>query len=134
MSMKRRTEDGICEVDFVNSDEVEAARAAVAEEAVLRETAQAVKALAHPGRMKVLMALNGRELCVCDLSQVLGLSMSGTSQQLKELRRIGAIDFRTEGKLVYYTLVDPFWLAIVDTVIEKLGLAAAPSSGGKPKR
>ena len=51
--------------------------------------------------------------------------MSGTSQQLKELRDLGAIDYRTEGKLVFYTLTDRFWLDLGGLVAERLGHAKA---------
>ena len=129
--MKRRTKDGICEVDYVDSVRVEAARSALLPDPVLRSAAQAVKALAHPARLKVLLALEDRELCVCDLSQVLGISMSGTSQHLRELRRLGAIDFRTQGKLVYYTLADRFLLETAKLVIEKFGHSAG--SGGSTR-
>ncbi len=129
--MQRRTKDGICEVDYVDALRVEAARSALPPESTLRTAAQAVKALAHPARLKVLMALEGRELCVCDLSQILGLSMSGTSQHLKELRRMGAIDFRTEGKLVYYTLADRFLLRTAKAIIKKFGADADPAGNAR---
>jgi DNA-binding transcriptional ArsR family regulator len=86
--------------------------------------AEALKVLAHPGRLRVLRALEERELCVCDLAHVLGISFSGTSQQLKELRRIGAVDFRAQGKLAYYRIGDPFWLKLAGSVSEKLNGAA----------
>jgi DNA-binding transcriptional ArsR family regulator len=88
--------------------------------------ADALKVLAHPGRLRVLQALEGRELCVCDLAHVLGISFSGTSQQLRELRRLGAVDFRAQGKLAYYRIGDPFWLNLAATVSEKLD-ATAPN-------
>jgi len=125
--MKRRVESGICEVDCFNATHVAKAKAGLPPEPALREMARAFKALAHPNRLRILRALDGRELCVCDLSHVLGLSMSGTSQQLKELRDLGAIDYRTEGKLVFYSVADPFWLELSYLVGKQLGHA-------KPKR
>ena len=124
--MRRRTKDGVCEVDYVDAVRVKAAVSAMPDDSVLRSAAEAVKTLAHPLRVKVLLALEGRELCVCDLSQVLGLSMSGTSQHLRELRRVGAIDFRTEGKLVYYTVADRFLLKTAKAVIDKFGHVNVP--------
>ncbi len=119
--MERKTEDGMCEIDFVDPNRVAAAQAQIPPEEQLRAIAQAVKVLAHPSRLKVLLALEKTELCVCDLSQILGQSMSGTSQQLKELRQAGAITFRTEGKLVYYRLADLFWRHLIGTVAGHLG-------------
>ncbi len=131
--MERRTQDGMCEVDSVDDVQVGAARASLPPKDILRELAQTMKVFSHPSRLKVLHALNGRELCVCDLAQVLGLSMSGTSQQLKELRRVGAIDFRTQGKLVYYGLADAFWLDLTNLVAKHLGFEVAASKSQKKK-
>lgn len=119
--MKRRVHEGVCEVDCVDGPRASAARAALPPMAVSRDVAAALKVLAHPGRLRVLKALEGRELCVCDLAHVLGLSMSGMSQQLRELRRLGAVDFRAEGKLAYYRIADRFWLELVESVTGRLG-------------
>ncbi len=117
---KRRVSEGICEVDCIDGPRAAAARAALPPEQESRAVAEAVKVLAHPGRLRVLKALEGRELCVCDLAHVLGLSMSGTSAQLRELRRLGAVQFRAHGKLVYYRIADAFWSELIDSVSEKL--------------
>lgn len=103
-------EDGVCEVEYVDEEAVTAAKADLPQAMLLRAVADAFKTLAHPNRLRVLEALDSRELCVCDLAEVLGLSMSATSQQLRELRQLGAVQFRAVGKLAYYSLADRFWL------------------------
>lgn len=127
--------DGVCEVDQVDSCMVAEAREALPSEAELRRTADAFRVLANPNRLRVLKALQGRELCVCDLREVLGISMSGTSQMLRELRNLGAVEFRAEGKLAYYRLADPSWLQIAESVLERFApgggdLRPAPFHGG----
>ena len=67
----------------------------------------------------------GRELCVCDLREVLGISMSGTSQVLRELRNLGAVEFRAEGKLAYYRLADSSWLQVAEGVLERFAAVKA---------
>ena len=116
----RRVSEGICEVDCVDGPRAVAARAALPPEEESRAVAEAIKVLAHPGRLRVLHALDGRELCVCDLAHVLGVSMSGVSAQLRELRRLGAVTFRTQGKLAYYSVADAFWLELVGSVARKV--------------
>jgi DNA-binding transcriptional ArsR family regulator len=116
----RLVSKGLCEVDCIDGPRAAAARADLPPEAESRSVADALKVLAHPGRLRVLSALEGRELCVCDLAHVLGISFSGTSQQLRELRRLGAVDFRAQGKLAYYRIGDPFWLQLAGSVSEKL--------------
>jgi len=115
-----RAHEGACEVDQVSLSSVSAARESLPRDADLRQVADAFRVLANPNRLRVLKALEGRELCVCDLREVLEISMSGTSQVLRELRNLGAVEFRAEGKLAYYRLSDPSWLELAEAVLEKL--------------
>ena len=121
----RGASEGVCEVNQVDSAMVLEARAALPSEQELRRAADAFRTLANPNRLRVMKALQGRELCVCDLREVLGISMSGTSQVLRELRNLGAVEFRTQGKLAYYQLADTTWLDLAEGVFEKVDAAAA---------
>lgn len=62
--------------------------------------------LAGGTRIRILVALSKGELCVCDLSEVLGMSVSAISHQLKELREGRFVKFRREvnDKHRYYSL------------------------------
>ncbi|MCU7497601.1 MAG: helix-turn-helix transcriptional regulator, partial [Ignavibacteria bacterium] len=51
-------------------------------------------------------SLMTRELCVCDLTAVIGVSESAVSHQLKILRTLRLVKFRREGKILYYSLAD----------------------------
>ena len=121
----QKASEGVCEVDLVDPEKVEEARASLPSERDLRRAADAFRVLANPNRLRVLKALQGRELCVCDLREVLGISMSGTSQVLRELRNLGAVEFRTEGKLAYYQLADTYWLNQAEAILEKVGAEEA---------
>lgn len=116
---------GICEINVVDSSKVAQARASLPTEQELRRAADAFRVLANPNRLRVMTALKGRELCVCDLREVLGISMSGTSQVLRELRNLGAVEFRVEGKLAYYKLADTYWLELAEGVYGKLAAVGA---------
>jgi len=129
--MRRKVEEGVCEVDLVDPLEVAAARAALARESIVKNAAHAFQTLANPGRLRILFALEGRELCVCDIAEVLGLSMSATSHQLRELRHLGAVEFRVDGKLAYYTLSDPFWLDVARSVIGRFAPVASKPGRNK---
>ena len=69
--------------------------------------------LAHPTRVQILRALTDQELCVCDLAQVLELSVSATSYQLQMMRRAKLVRYRSEGKRAYYGVSDEFVLALL---------------------
>jgi DNA-binding transcriptional ArsR family regulator len=66
----------------------------------------AVKALAHPGRLRMLGMLRGGDLCVCQLTAVLGLAASTVSSHLSDLRRAGLVAERRDGKWVHYHLIE----------------------------
>jgi len=99
-------EVGCCEVYFVDSERVERVRSQLVPDHQLQLAAELFKVFAHPTRLKILRALAQEELCVCDLAQVLDLTVSATSHQLRTMRQMRLVRFRTEGKLAYYTVCD----------------------------
>lgn len=101
-----------CQVRAFDPQAVAAARRNVPTDQGLEHSAEQLGILAHPSRLSLLLALDGRELCVCDCAQVLGAKLPATSQHLRELRRMGAITFRAEGKMAYYRIADERWLAV----------------------
>ena len=62
------------------------------------------KALSDPNRVRMLCALRGGELCVCQLIELLGLAPSTVSKHLSILNQAGLTDSRKEGRWVYYRL------------------------------
>ena len=95
----------VCGVYEIHPERVEKARAALPEERVVKEAALLLKALSDPTRMRLLLALKAvGELCVCDLALLAGVSV--VSHQLRLLRQARLVDFRREGKQVYYRLAD----------------------------
>lgn len=74
------------------------------------------KALAHPGRIRILEVLTGGERSVGELQPLVGIELSHLSQQLAVLRRAGLVTPRKEGSLVFYAVRN-------DTVGELLGVA-----------
>ena len=97
----------VCGVYEIHPKRVEKARAALPEERVVKEAALLLKALSDPTRMRLLLALKAvGELCVCDLALLAGVSVSAVSHQLRLLRQARLVDFRREGKQVYYRLAD----------------------------
>lgn len=64
------------------------------------------KSLAHPARLRILAMLRGGELCVCQVTAVLGLATSTVSAHLAELRRAGLVSERKDGRWVAYCLAE----------------------------
>ena len=68
----------------------------------MRDFMAIAKALADPSRVRLLLALEGRELCVCQLIALLSLAPSTVSKHLSILHQAGLIAARKSGKWIYY--------------------------------
>lgn len=74
--------------------------------------------LGDPTRLRIVDALSRRELCVHDLAQVLGKTISAVSHQLRLLRGARLVRHRREGKLVIYSLDDEHVIRLVAAGLE----------------
>lgn len=83
-----------------------AARGALPAASDTRRLADLFSTLADPTRLRIVAALDGREMCVGDIGASLGLSPSATSHQLRVLRQQGLVQAHKDGRMVYYTLDD----------------------------
>ena len=82
------------------------------------------KALAHPSRLLLLDALQHREMCVAELTDLAGADQSTVSKHLAILRNAGLVDARKEGSMTYYRLTCPclggFFECIEDVLQDNL--------------
>ncbi len=95
-----------CGIHCIHDEAVKAVQQALFGEDVAVSLAELFKALGDPTRVKILFSLMTRELCVCDLTAVIGASESAVSHQLRVLRSLRLVKFRREGKILYYSLAD----------------------------
>ena len=65
---------------------------------------ETTKALSDPNRVRALMALRERELCVCRIIELLQLAPSTVSKHLTILKQAGLIESRKEGRWMHYRL------------------------------
>ncbi len=71
---------------------------------MLRNFLSVTKALADENRLRLLLALRRRELCVCQLTELLGLAMSTVSKHLAILHQARLVTSRKNGRWIYYSL------------------------------
>lgn len=91
-------------------------------DAVLEETETLFRALGDRARIKILFALqDGVELCVCDVAHVLGVSISTASHHLRKLRDLKLLQYRSDGKMAYYSLRDELAGRLVASTLESVG-------------
>jgi DNA-binding transcriptional ArsR family regulator len=113
--------DELCNVPCFKENLVKKLRSKMPPEEVIDETGLLFGALADRARLKILYSLRqAEELCVCDVAHVLGTSVSTASHHLRKLRDLKLVKYRTDGKMVYYSLRDEF---AVRLVAEALGQA-----------
>ncbi len=98
--------DEFCDVRIVHLDKVTLARSEAIPENELHRMVQAYKILGDSTRLKILMALKEREMCVCDLAALTGLTESAVSHQLRRLRDVFLVKNRRDGQILYYSLDD----------------------------
>lgn len=72
----------------------------------METAAELFKMFGDPTRLKLLAALLGQEVCVCDLSDLLGISQSAVSHQLRLLKQARLVKTRRDGKVRFYSLAD----------------------------
>ncbi len=105
--MKKEYSDApCCEEKNVNGEIVEFVRADMPEIEKLYDLAELYKVFGDCTRIRILYALFESEMCVCDIAELLNMTVSAISHQLKTLNRARLVKYRREGKSVFYSLAD----------------------------
>jgi DNA-binding transcriptional ArsR family regulator len=118
-SLKTPNEDlSACDVRVVHLNRVNRARKDAIPERENDRLAQTYKALGDPTRLKIVMALKGGEMCVCDLAAFIGLSESAVSHQLRRLKDLALVKHRREGQILFYSLDDDHVAALLKVGLE----------------
>jgi ArsR family transcriptional regulator, lead/cadmium/zinc/bismuth-responsive transcriptional repressor len=96
-----------CDLLCIDAPRAEAIRGRLLGEDEARDAAERAKALSDPTRLTMVEALReGEELCVCDLSWIVGRSQNLVSHHLGALRSRGLVRSRKDGKMVMYSLTE----------------------------
>lgn len=95
-----------CDLTHVHDELVNKAKKEMPKDEVLYDLAELFKVFGDSTRVKILWALFESEMCVCDISELLNMSLSAVSHQLRILKQARLVKFRKEGKNVFYSLDD----------------------------
>ena len=101
-----RDEAPKCEFLHLHTDLVRRVQEALPDEDRLIDLAELYRIFGDSTRIKILYVLFESELCVCDIAKLLGMTISAISHQLRILRGAKLVDYRREGKTVFYALAD----------------------------
>lgn len=107
-----------CEYLCVHEDTVKKVNENLPPDEILYDLAELFKVFGDTTRIKILYALFESELCVCDIAQILGLTQTAVSHQLRVLKTNKLVRFRKEGKNVFYSLSDDHVRGIINLGME----------------
>lgn len=93
-----------CKIICFNVEKVKVVKRSLPTANEFEELVGLYAALGNITRLKIIFSLAKGELCVCDIANVLSLSIPATSHQLKYLYDIRILKSRNDGKMVYYKL------------------------------
>ena len=91
---------------FIDYKKIEKIKKEMIDEDIIFDMAELFKVFGDSTRIRILHALLETELCVGDMAQILNLSQSAVSHQLKILKDAKLVRFRREGKIIFYALDD----------------------------
>ena len=109
--------DEKCEVTLIHENNVKKAINELPDDELIADLSDMFKIFGDQTRMKILMALESGELCVCDIAAVMNMSQSAISHQLRVLKQSNIVKTRRQGKVVYYSISDDHVKEIFDIAI-----------------
>lgn len=112
MQEERRVE--CCEEYCTHDDAIERVRAKLPDVEELYDLAELFKVFGDSTRIRILFVLFEEEMCVCDIAEMLNLTQSAISHQLRLLKQFRLVKNRRDGKTIYYSLADDHVRSIID--------------------
>ena len=118
--MDRNEKIECCETTCIHQDLIDIVNRRLPEENTLYDLAELFKVFGDSTRIRILFVLFESEVCVCDLADLLGMTQSAVSHQLRILKNSRLIKSRREGKSVFYSLADAHVRTIIAQGLEHI--------------
>lgn len=104
--VKRGEKMEACSVEAIHENVIQKVKTKMPSDDNLLKLSDLYKAMGDLTRIRIISALVESEMCVCDLAALLEMTQSAISHQLRVLRQAHLVNYRKEGKVVYYSLDD----------------------------
>lgn len=116
------TQNGVecCDSVCVHEELLQKVNAHMPKEEELYDLAELFKVFGDSTRIRILFVLFEAEVCVCDLAEVLQMTQSAVSHQLKILKQAKLVNCRREGKSIFYSLADDHVRTIIGQGLEHI--------------
>ena len=113
-------ESEVCEFLHVHEEIIKRVKDTTPPEEELMDLADLFKIFADTTRIRILYLLFESEMCVCDISRLLGMQQSAISHQLRILKNSKLVKARRDGKTVFYSLADKHVRTIIGNGMEHI--------------
>ncbi|MBQ7706426.1 MAG: helix-turn-helix transcriptional regulator [Lachnospiraceae bacterium] len=110
----------LCDVNDVHRHLVDSVSMDMPEEEILYDLAELFKVFGDTTRIKILYTLFEAEMCVCDIAEILNMTQSAISHQLKILKNAKLVKSRRDGKQIIYALDDEHVGSIIKMGMEHI--------------
>ena len=117
---KERIDVPTCECEHSVGDMAVQIARSMPDDVTLYELSDLFKIFGDATRTKILFALDGGQMCVCDIANLLNMTKSAVSHQLKILRQSKLITYKKTGKNVFYLLADDHVRDIIEKALEHI--------------
>ena len=109
-----------CDCNMIHEDVVNKVRGNMPNDDLLFDVSDFFKVLGDSTRLRILCALDQSEMCVCDIANLLNMTKSSISHQLKVLKIDRLVKSKRNGKEVYYSLNDEHVKMVLEIAIEHI--------------
>ncbi len=109
-----------CDCGIIHGETVDEVKKAMIKDEDFSNISDFFRIFADSTRIKILWALDKKEMCVCDIASLLGMTKSAVSHQLKVLKDNNLVKNRRNGKVVYYSLSDDHVKDIFEKAVEHI--------------
>lgn len=104
----------VCETEQVHKDVIDTVADKMPDDDTLFDLAELFKVFGDSTRVRILYALMQSEMCVCDIAELLDMTQSAISHQLRVLKQSKLVKNRREGKSIIYSLADHHVFSIIE--------------------
>lgn len=111
----------ICDGSEIHENIINDVKDKLPDEEMLYDLAELFKVFGDSTRIKILYVLLESEMCVCDIAELLHMTQSAISHQLRVLKQSQLVKFRREGKAIFYSLADNHVVTILSQGMDHVG-------------
>ncbi len=113
-------EIGVCDCNILHQEIIDDTKEKMLSMKLFNKVSNFFKIIGDGTRLRILYALDKNEMCVCDIANLLNMTKSSISHQLKLLKENSLVKSRRDGKIVYYMLDDEHVSSVIEIACEHI--------------